>query len=40
VRALPQLVIIGRDGAVLRTFLGYTGHDAISRVLGAAVDQR
>jgi thiol-disulfide isomerase/thioredoxin len=36
VRALPQLVIIGRDGAVLRTFLGYTGHDAIDRALREA----
>jgi thiol-disulfide isomerase/thioredoxin len=37
VRALPQLVIIGRDGAVRRTFLGYTTRDTIARALGEAV---
>jgi thiol-disulfide isomerase/thioredoxin len=37
VRALPQLVIIGRDGTVRRTFLGYTGRDSIAGALRQAV---
>jgi hypothetical protein len=37
VRALPQLILIGRDGHIRRTFLGYTGRETISRALREAV---
>jgi thiol-disulfide isomerase/thioredoxin len=36
VRALPHVVIIGRDGVVVRTFLGYTGHDTLARAIREA----
>jgi len=37
VRALPTVVVVSRDGTVLRSFLGYTGHDALARALRDAV---
>jgi thiol-disulfide isomerase/thioredoxin len=37
VRALPELVIIGRDGKIRRTFLGYTGKETVARALAAAI---
>jgi hypothetical protein len=36
--ALPHLVLVGRDGAVLKTFWGVTSRYEIESVLAAAVD--
>jgi cytochrome c biogenesis protein CcmG/thiol:disulfide interchange protein DsbE len=37
VRALPQLAVIGRDGNLRATFLGFTGHDAVAHALRDAL---
>jgi thiol-disulfide isomerase/thioredoxin len=39
VRALPELVIIGRDGKIRRTFLGYTGKETVARAIAATVGE-
>jgi hypothetical protein len=36
--ALPHLVLVGRDGAVLKTFWGVTSRSEIEDVLAAAVE--
>jgi thiol-disulfide isomerase/thioredoxin len=40
VRALPQLVVVGKDGAVRKTFLGFTSKGAIAQALEEAVAAR
>jgi thiol-disulfide isomerase/thioredoxin len=37
VRALPQLVVVGRDGSVTKTFLGFTTKGSIASALEDAV---
>jgi thiol-disulfide isomerase/thioredoxin len=37
VSALPSVVVIGRDGTIHRTFLGFVGRDGLARVLREAV---
>jgi thiol-disulfide isomerase/thioredoxin len=37
VRALPELVVIGKDGAIRRTFVGFTSKSSIADVLAEAV---
>jgi thiol-disulfide isomerase/thioredoxin len=37
VEALPSLVVIGRDGSIRKSFVGYTTEGAIDRALGDAL---
>ena len=37
IRFLPQFVLIGRDGTVLRTFMGITGRDVLASALETAL---
>jgi thiol-disulfide isomerase/thioredoxin len=37
VEALPSLVVIGRDGLIRKTFIGYTAEGALDRALGDAL---
>jgi thiol-disulfide isomerase/thioredoxin len=37
VEALPSLVVIGRDGLIRKSFVGYTAEGALDRALGEAL---
>jgi thiol-disulfide isomerase/thioredoxin len=39
VRALPQLVLVGRDGAVRQVFIGYTSRGTLASALTKALDE-
>jgi thiol-disulfide isomerase/thioredoxin len=38
VRALPQLVVIGRDGTIRKTFVGFTTQRTLAHALSDALD--
>ncbi len=38
VEALPSLVVIGRDGLIRKSFVGYTAEGALDRALRDAVE--
>jgi thiol-disulfide isomerase/thioredoxin len=39
VRALPQMVLVGRDGAVRQVFIGYTSRSTLATALTKALDE-
>lgn len=39
VRALPQMVLVGRDGAVRQVFIGYTTRSTLASALTKALDE-
>jgi hypothetical protein len=39
VRALPQMVLVGRDGAVRQVFIGYTSRGTLAAAMTRALDE-